>query len=346
MNEVPVTDTHKAATEPLDYASILCCPKCAGDLLSDPHSLTCVECRSRYPINDGIPRLFHQPPSRSPHSDATLVVKEFYEQTPFPNYDDTDSAASLIKKSRAGVFARLLDEQIPFGAKVLECGCGTGQLSNFLALAHRTVFGADMSVASLTLGHHFKEQNAIDNVRFVQMNILAPAFKPELMDIVISNGVLSAIKDPYPAFLKLCSLVKPGGYLVLGFYHRYARLGTDLRRILFRISRGRFQSLDPRLRRRDIGQAQKTAWFADQYNHPQETKHTIGIVLSWLRKANFEFIKSIPSSVPGRRFSEDERLFVAERPGNLLERLLVELPMALTGSDEGGFFTMIGRKLG
>jgi len=48
-------------------------------------------------------------------------------KTSFPNYDDLDSVGSLIEKARRGVFAKLLDDQIPFGAHVIECGCGTGQ---------------------------------------------------------------------------------------------------------------------------------------------------------------------------------------------------------------------------
>ncbi len=58
--------------------------------------------------------------------DVTDDIKAFYEANPFPNYDDFDSAASLLDKARTGLFARLLDEQIPFGARVIECGCGTG----------------------------------------------------------------------------------------------------------------------------------------------------------------------------------------------------------------------------
>ena len=52
------------------------------------------------------------------------MVKAFYEETPFPNYDDLDSRESLIAKSRQGLFAAALDEQFPDRAIVLEAGCG------------------------------------------------------------------------------------------------------------------------------------------------------------------------------------------------------------------------------
>ena len=75
--------------------------------------------------------------------DVTERIKEFYEETPFPNYDDFDSAASLIDKAKRGVFARLLDEQIPFGTRILEAGCGTGQLSNLVGPVAQLVRAVD-----------------------------------------------------------------------------------------------------------------------------------------------------------------------------------------------------------
>ena len=58
--------------------------------------------------------------------DVTQRIKAFYEENPFPNYDDFDSAGSLIDKARRACFAKLLDDQIPYGARVIKCGCGTG----------------------------------------------------------------------------------------------------------------------------------------------------------------------------------------------------------------------------
>ena len=46
----------------------------------------------------------------------------------------------------------MLDEAIPPAATVLELGCGTGQLSLFLAAVDRVVVGADLARASLELG--------------------------------------------------------------------------------------------------------------------------------------------------------------------------------------------------
>lgn len=106
--------------------------------------------------------------------DVTEIVKAFYEETPFPNYDDFDSVASLARKARQGMFAQLLDEQVPPATRILECGCGTGQLSNFLSVANRNVFATDMCVNSLRLGQGFARKHQLRRVQFLQMNLFRP----------------------------------------------------------------------------------------------------------------------------------------------------------------------------
>ena len=276
--------------------------------------------------------------------DVTEQVKEFYEETPFPNYDDFDSVASLAEKARQGMFARLLDEQVPTGVRVIECGSGTGQLSNFLSIANREVFAADLCVNSLRLGQQFARRHHLDHVRFVQMNLFRPVFKPGTFHLVISNGVLHHTSDPFLAFKTISTLVRPGGYLLVGLYHRYGRLITDFRRALFNLSGDRFKGLDPNLRRESTSGAKKRAWFADQYKHPHESKHTIGETIDWLREIGFSFVKSIPATKPFQPLATNPSLFEAEEPGNAFERLLVELGMTFRGSREGGFFIVIGRR--
>jgi SAM-dependent methyltransferase len=176
------------------------------------------------------------------------------------------------------------------------------------------------------------------------MNLFRPIFRPNTFDLVISNGVLHHTANPFLAFKTISALVRPRGYILVGLYHRYGRLVTDTRRLLFRLSGDRLKFLDPNLRKAATSAAKRQAWFMDQYKHPHESKHTIGEVLGWLRELNFEFVKSIPRSVPFRPFSPEERLFEPEEPGNALERLLVELGMMFSGSQQGGFFIVIGRK--
>jgi SAM-dependent methyltransferase len=320
------------------------CPRCSAGLSVSDENIICLGCQQRFETADNIPLLFWPTELPASEPDVTAIVQAFYENTPFPNYDDFDSIGSLVEKARRGLFAKLLDDQIPFGAGVLEIGCGTGQLSNFLSVANRTVVGTDICLNSLRLAQQFKEKNRLGNAHFLQMNLFRPIFRPNTFDLVISNGVLHHTANPFLAFKTISALVRPRGYILVGLYHRYGRLVTDTRRLLFRLSGDRLKFLDPNLRKARTSAAKRQAWFMDQYKHPHESKHTIGEVLGWLRELNFEFVKSIPRSVPFRPFLPGERLFEPEEPGNALERLFVELGMMSTGSQQGGFFIVIGRK--
>lgn len=327
------------------HLSLLRCPRClAGGLELRGDALACASCGQTYGAEGGLPRLFWPNDWKAEQRDVTDTVKAFYEETPFPNYDDFDSIGSLAEKARQGVFARLLDEQVPPRARVLEVGCGTGQLSNFLSIANRTVFASDLCVNSLGLGRDFARRHSLANVHFVQMNLFRPAFAERSFDLVVSNGVLHHTSDPFLAYRTIAQLVKPGGFLLVGLYHRYGRLITDARRLLFRLSGDRFLSLDPNLRDAKKSAAKKRAWLADQYKHPHESKHTISQTLSWIEKIGFRFVKSIPRSKPFAPIAPNESLFEAELPGNAVERFLAETGAVVRGSREGGFFIVIAQR--
>ena len=325
--------------------SMFCCPKCGGDLSFSTGTFNCLSCAQPFQDLDGIPSLFWPNEWDPSKEDVTDKIKSFYEQTPFPNYDDFDNLGSLIDKARKGVFAKLLDDQIPFGSNILECGCGTGQLTNFLSIANRDVIGTDICLNSLKMANKFKEENDLERAHFYQMNLFLPCFKPQSFDMVIANGVLHHTSDPFLAFKSLANLVKPNGYILIGLYHKYGRLATDLRRVLFNLTKDKLKILDQRVISQDISQAKRNAWFKDQYKNPHESKHTIGEVLKWLDQTNFTFIHSIPKTVLFESFDQSERLFKPDRVGNKFERFFVNIGMIFTGHKEGGFFIIIARKL-
>jgi SAM-dependent methyltransferase len=326
------------------HGDLFCCPRCSGALTRHAAHFTCGSCQQTYPDQEGVPSLFASNEWSTDRRDVTDVMKAFYEANPFPNYDDFDSAASLIDKARTGLFAKLLDEQIPFGARVIECGCGTGQLTNFLSIANRTVIGADLCLNSLKMATAFKDQNDLSRAHFFQMNLFRPCFKPASFDLVISNGVLHHTSDPFLGFRSIATLVKPGGYILIGLYHKYGRLATDVRRWVFNTTNDRFMMLDRHAVDSNVSAAKRRSWFMDQYKNPHESKHTVGEVLGWLQKVGFEFVHAVPKTVPFAELQDGERLFKPERIGSPVERLLVNLGMMITGHREGGFFITIARR--
>jgi SAM-dependent methyltransferase len=307
---------------------------------------TAVSTGRRIDVTDGIPNFF-VPTEHSAGStleDVTETVKAFYEETPFPNYDGCDSRESLAAKARRGIFASLLDEQLPRGALVFEVGCGTGQLSNFLGMSwERKVFAGDLCRNSLRLAKGFADRYAIRNVAFLQMNLFRPPFRDGSFDVVISNGVLHHTGDCKGAFRSILAKVKPGGLILIGLYNYYARLPTLWKARAFRTIGPKLYFLDPRLRDWHREPARIKAWFRDQYQHPHETRHSMDEVLQWFDEYGVEFVNAIPHS-DGSAFSERERLFEPHSPGTASSRVATQVSMLLTGGADGGLFIMIGRK--
>jgi len=323
---------------------IFSCPKCNGPLYFDDNGFICLNCHQYYKTSNNIPQLFWPNEWNNSKKDVTNEIRNFYEKTPFPDYDDFDNVGSLIAKSKKSIFAYLLDDQIPFGSYALECGCGTGQLTNFLSISNRTVIGTDICMNSLKMAQNFKEKNDLKRAFFFHMNLFRPCFKPGIFDLVIANGVLHHTSDPFLAFKTLSTLVKPGGYLLVGLYHKYGRIMNDIRRNIFKITNDKFTFLDNRIGDRKISSAKRNSWFMDQYKNPHESKHTFREVLNWIDNTGLTFTNSIPKTMLFKSFNENERLFEIEKPGNWLERFIIDIFMFIIGRRESGFFIIIAKK--
>ena len=329
--------------EPL--ADVLRCPcGCGGELAQAPESLRSTACGREFPITGDIPQLYWPHDKAGEATDVTERVKAFYEETPFPNYDDHESVRSLIEKSRKGLYARALDAAIPYNSTVLEVGCGTGQLTNFLGISCRRVIGADLCLNSLRLANGFRRKHQLDRVRFLQANLFRLPFAPGQFDVVLCNGVLHHTSDPRGGFEGLVRLVKPGGYIVVGLYNTYGRLMTDLRRSAFRVTGGAARWIDPYLRSTRMSEEKSQAWFADQYRHPHESKHTIGEVLGWFGGAGIEFVRGVPSVTDKQEPIDGGALFQPTGAGAAWNRWCVQAKEIARGNQEGGFFIMIGRR--
>lgn len=95
------------------------------------------------------------------------------------------------------------------------------------------------------------------------MNLFRPIFKEESFPVVICTGVLHHTSDPFAGFQSISKLVRKRGYILVGLYNKYGRITTNIRRIIFKIFKDNFKSLDPHLRRKEIDEIRKLTWFKD-----------------------------------------------------------------------------------
>ncbi len=311
---------------------LLACPACAGRLGDD---WSCRGCGRRFEVRDGIPDL------RLPGDSRTETVRRFYDRAPFPGYPARDSLQALQARAERSPFARLLDRSIPGDARVLEVGCGTGQMCLYLARADRVVVGADLTRASLLLGAAAGRSFALDRVAFVETDLQRPGLQAAAFDVVLSSGVLHHTPDPRTAFSRLASLARPGGIIVLGVYNAVARVPLRLRRLVARLSGFRLIPFDPVLSARQQDPARREAWLRDQYQHPEEHRHTIAEVQGWFAENGIDYLRTYPSAVSG---DEPEDLFTAADDNWRFEGWLAQLEWMFSLGHEGGLFFTIGRR--
>jgi ubiquinone/menaquinone biosynthesis C-methylase UbiE len=288
-------------------------------------------------------------PAAAPRGSLDAVaqrVRRFYEENPFPNYDGYESVGDLLSRASRSVYAAALDRQIPVGARVLEVGCGTGQLGAFLSIGGRTVVGVDMTRASLELAGAFRRRHGLRNCNFLHGDLFDLPLRPESFDLVICKGVLMATRDARAGLRAITRYVRPGGYLIVGLYNRVARLPTTFRRFYFRLTKADPRRVDYVMRKMARSDQKLRAWYLDQYAHPQETRHTVDQVMRWFDDECLDVIGGVPPLRLAEPFDPARPLFAPAPLGSRLERWLVQFSWLFTISREGALFDLIGRRRG
>jgi SAM-dependent methyltransferase len=316
----------------MDVRELVACPACGGTLSAE---WSCAGCATRFEAADGVPNL------RLPSDDATERVRRFYEQAPFPGYSPRESLQSLRARAAGNGFARLLDRAIPGDARIVDVGCGTGQMCLYLASADRMVVGADLTRASLALGAAAAARFGLERVQFIETDLRQPGLRRGTFDVVYSSGVVHHTRDPRGSVGKLLELARPGGVIVLGVYNAIARIPTRLRRVAARLSGYRVVPFDPILRDRSHDPERREAWIRDQYQHPEEHRHTVAEVQHWFAEHGVEYLRTYPSAV----FDDTpDDLFTPAADNWGFEAWLAQIAWMRTLGREGGLFFTIGRK--
>ena len=313
-------------------ADLLACPDCGGALDA---GVRCDGCRRQWPAPDGIPCLRRDADAR------TETVRQFYNATPFPGYPPGDSLTWLRARAGRSAFAQLLDRSIAGDARIAEIGCGTGQMSLFLARADREIVALDLSREALKLGADAARRYGIEQVAFVEADLNALPLKAGAFDVVYSSGVLHHTPDPRAAFSRIVRAVRPGGIIVLGLYNSIARLPLRLRRGIARLTGLRWVPFDPVLRDREAEPARREAWLRDQYRHPEEHRRSVAEVRRWFAEEGIEWLRTYPSTIAD---DEPDDLFAPAADAWAFEAWMAQIGWMRSLGGEGGLFVTVGRR--
>jgi 2-polyprenyl-3-methyl-5-hydroxy-6-metoxy-1,4-benzoquinol methylase len=97
--------------------------------------------------------------------------------------------------------------------KILDVGCGSGELALYLAKKGHQVIGIDRESEYISMALRNANNDAV-TIQFHAISI--ENYQPdEQFDIVVSTDVLEHIQDDRKAFDKICSFSKPGGEIII-----------------------------------------------------------------------------------------------------------------------------------
>lgn len=279
-------------------------------------------------------------------------VQEFYNEIPFPDYDINKFNSKEDLKIISYPFAKILDRSIPADAAVIDVGTGTGQLSALLSLRRKSVYGIDFSDSSLNKAEKLKRKLKLSTWHLKKIDILDEKQMESLgkFDYVLCLGVLHHTGNAHRGFENIIKLLKPGGYVAVGLYHKVGRIPLKIRKFLSRTIFKNNQKIKDHFIKLQIGnfedKERARGWWHDQYMHVHETSHSLGEVLKWFKENNVEYYQTIPSSTP---FDKTD-LEIAGIWGSKKEiypffpiRMYKQLTWLWKTQKEGGYWITCGR---
>jgi 2-polyprenyl-3-methyl-5-hydroxy-6-metoxy-1,4-benzoquinol methylase len=163
---------------------------------------------------------------------VSAAVQRQYEESPYPRWVRTapiPPAPSIAAYLRGEFPSARIDDRPESGQRdILIAGCGTGQQS--IAAAQRfpgaRVLAIDLSLTSLGYAVR-KSREAGLTIAYGQADITAFAPTDRTFDVIEASGVLHHLAEPMQGWSALLRLLKPGGFMRLGFYSELAR--TDIK---------------------------------------------------------------------------------------------------------------------
>ncbi|MCI0579032.1 MAG: methyltransferase domain-containing protein [Chloroflexi bacterium] len=105
----------------------------------------------------------------------------------------------------------------PAGGRVLDCGCGEGYLSRWLAGRGHTVIGLDLSLPLLQAAR----QAAGPGEQYLGGDAFRLPFAARCFDGLISSFLLIELADPAAAMAEMGRVLKPGGRLLFQLVHPF-----------------------------------------------------------------------------------------------------------------------------
>jgi len=267
---------------------------------------------------------------------VSLLVQNQYEENPYPRW------IRGVPAVKAKNIIRYLGDKFPLASferhgmsgsiDVLIAGCGTGQHSIQAAqrIQGAKVLAIDLSMASLSYAKRKTRQLNVTSIEYAQADLLELGSLGKSFDLIESSGVLHHLADPWAGLRVLLSLLRPNGFMNLGFYSDMARQNiVRARGVIAEQGYGETASeirqchqylldLD---KNKELGNVTRSSDFfsistcRDMLFHVQEHRMTLKDIDAFLRENDLTFIGF---EIDGRVLQKYKLRFPGDRAANNL----------------------------
>ncbi|MBF0340581.1 MAG: class I SAM-dependent methyltransferase [Magnetococcales bacterium] len=168
------------------------------------------------PMVNGVPDLWPSG-ATGPENQGEMALVRDYSAT--PEFGD------LVTFGHGNPRFRGLLDAIGHNRLILELGCGSGQLTNYLQLNNNFVLGIDSSLDALNLAGRFRLRTGLTRSAFARMHPRHLAIRDQSFDVILLRA---NHPDPQQTRLTLAQGVqklKTGGCLIVEGFNPYARPG-------------------------------------------------------------------------------------------------------------------------
>ncbi len=241
---------------------------------------------------------------------VSTKVKQQYEENPYPRWENL--GLSIVPRNTKDVIndsSLNLDlEEINFSdsPEILIAGCGTGQHAITTASKYNKskILALDLSFKSLSYAKRKANELKINNIDFIQGDILDLKSIDRKFDIIESVGVLHHMDNPFDGLKMLTSCLNNDSLMQIGLYSERAR--QHIKQIKNRINKLKLQSNYKNIVnfRKDLIENNNDEWnyiksspdfytvsgVRDLLFHVQEHRFTISEIKKYLDKLGLIFL--------------------------------------------------------
>lgn len=148
-------------------------------------------------------------------SEATDYNKEFYESK--------NSYPTLLYRQNY-ILGMIKNINLPPEAKILDAGCGPGDLLLAIDKKYQSLNGIDIAEEMVNIANQklLTKSNSENEITFKCGDIENLDFGDSQFDLIICSGVIEYLKDDIIWMQEIKRVLKPEGYLILNVTNKYS----------------------------------------------------------------------------------------------------------------------------